>query len=517
MSARAENHALLESHSLEELSRSFEWSQLWDLFDGDRDHLNIATECLDRHVDRGVAVRLVDGSTGFQELTFEELAAWSSRFAHFLDERGVVRGEPVAVMVEPSLAFYAALFGAIKQGAAAVPLFTLFGPEAIRARAHDCGAKLLVVDIERAATARATGGCEVVELDADFLRRLEGYPTEYTSTTSASDLAVLQYTSGTSRNLPDAVHHSHRAIVTLMLAARFGLGLHRDDRYFCPSSPAWGHGLWHGTIAPWGLGIATGVYAGRFDAGHLVKGLRHFEITNLAAAGTVYRMFRRDDLIGELPPLTKASYTGEALDAVNLEVLRERLGTPICGMYGTTETGVILANFPGFEDYEVKPGALGKPLPGWDVGVIDQDDTPTETDVAGEIAVRRNGAWMRSKDLGRIDADGYFWYLGRADDIIISAGWTISPIEVEAVLSTHADVDEVAIIGVADELRGHVLKAFVVSGRRDDDFAAELKTLVRTELSPHEYPRHVEFVAELPKTTNGKINRRALRSAEAAA
>jgi acetyl-CoA synthetase len=503
---------LLESTSYTEVVAGFEWPQLWDLFDGDRGNLNIAVECLDRHRDHGVGVRLASSGLPPSELSFDELAAWSSRFAHFLSDRRVGPADPVAVMIEPSLPFYAALFGAIKRGAVAVPLFTLFGPEAIRARVQDCGARVVVVTPHHADAARAAGAADIVIFDDALQSRLESYPDTYETTTSADDLAVLQYTSGTSRKLPDAVRHTHRAIVTLMLAARFGLGLNRGDRYFCPSSPAWGHGLWHGTIAPWALGIAAGAYAGRFDAKELASALRTFEITNLAAAGTVYRMLRRDDLLDKLPPLAKASYTGEALDPVSLQALATSLGTPVCGMYGTTETGVILANFPGFEDYEVRPGALGRPLPGWDVTVVGEHDVVLPVDEIGEIAVRRRGGWMRSKDLGRVDADGYFWYFGRADDIVISAGWTISPIEVEAALVNHEDVIEVAIIGVDDAIRGQVLKAFVVSERRDDALVGELQDLVRDSLSPHEYPRHVEFVDELPKTTNGKINRKALRA-----
>lgn len=507
---------LLDSDSYAEISRSVRRDDLWALFDGDRERLNIATECLDRHRDLGPAVRIVHEDAVRHELTFEELATWSSRFAHHLEDRGVLPGEPVAVMVEPSLEFYAALFGAIKAGVAAVPLYTLFGPEAVRTRLEDCGAGTLVVDPQRAAVAAAAGDHEVIVTGAPLMRRLAGYPDAYRPATAADDVAVLQYTSGTSRQLPEAVRHTHRAVVTLMLAARFGLGLRRGDRYFCPSSPAWGHGLWHGTIAPWALGIPTGSYAGRFDIDALVGGLRHFEITNLAAAGTVYRMLRQSRLARSLPSLHKASYTGEALDTASLEALAADLGTPVCSMYGTTETGVILANFPGFNDYEVRPGALGRPVPGCDVAVIDGEGQEVATGTVGEICVRRHGSWLSSKDLGRIDEDGYFWYLGRADDVVISAGWTISPIEVESVLAAHDDVDEVAIVGVPDELRGQVLKACVVSPRKDPGFATELQELVRRELSAHAYPRQVAFVGNLPKTKNGKVDRRALRAREAA-
>lgn len=502
---------LPETGSYGEAIRSFKHADLWKLFDGDRARLNIATECLDRHRDCGVAVRIVRGDGTRQELAFDEVATCSSRFAGFLRERGIKPGEPVAVMVEPSLEFYTALFGVIKAGAAAVPLYTLFGPEALRMRLDDCGARTVIVDPPRAAVA---AGYDAIVADAPMMRRLEEYPEDFEPATGADDLAVLQYTSGTGRQLPAAVQHRHRAIVPLMLAARFGLGLDSGDRYFCPSSPAWGHGLWHGTIAPWALGIPTGAYAGRFEIETLVVGLRDFGITNLSAAGTVYRMLARRDLARSLPPLTKASYTGEALDTATLQVLAEELGTPVCGMYGTTETGVILANFPGFADYEVRPGSLGMPVPGCDVGVVDDAGDEVATGAVGEIAVRRRGRWLRARDLGRVDEDGYFWYLGRADDVVISSGWTISPVEVESVLVAHDDVEEVAIVGVPDALRGQLLKAYVVSSRVDDALVGELQALVRTRLSAHEYPRQVVFVEALPRTPNGKLDRHALRAWE---
>ncbi|AKS32110.1 acyl-CoA synthetase [Mycolicibacterium goodii] len=489
----------------------FSWDALWDLFEGTRDRLNIAYECLDRHRGLGAAVRLRRSDGNHETLTFDQLADQSARVAHHLENIGVEAGEAVGIMIEPSLEFYAAVFGAMKRGAVAVPLYTLFGPEALKARIDDCGARVLLVGSEFVDATGYLHDVNVIELGGGWLETIADLDTDYEVTTKPHDLAVLQYTSGTSRLLPEAVRHDHRSIVTLTLAGQYGVGLRRGDRFFCPSSPAWGHGLWHGTIAPLSLGISTGAYAGRFDPAELAHTLGHFGITNLAAAGTVYRMLAGKDLLNHLPRLEKASYTGEALSRETLESLEAHLGTPVCGMYGTTETGVILANFPGFDDYAVRPGALGKAVPGWEVAVIDDAGNPVADGVVGEIAVRRRGEWFRSKDLGQRDADGYFWYLGRADDVIISSGWTISPLEVENALCLHPDVMAAAVVGVPDKLRGQALKAFVVSTRNDADMVSELQDMVKTQLSAHEYPRHIEFIAELPTTVNGKINRRALR------
>ena len=187
-------------------------------------------------------------------------------------------------------------------------------------------------------------------------------------------------------------------------------------------------------------------------------------------------------------------------------------------MYGTTEIGVCLVNYPGAADFTVKPGSLGKPVPGLRVEVQDANGAPCPPGVTGELKLWRRDAWVATKDLGRIDEDGYFWHGGRADDVIISAGWTMSAIEIEDAILKHPNVQEAAAIGVPDALRGQVVKAFVVTERDGDDaFVEEIQALVRTRLSAHEYPRHVAFVSELPKTPAGKVHRKVLRERELAA
>jgi acetyl-CoA synthetase len=216
--------------------------------------------------------------------------------------------------------------------------------------------------------------------------------------------------------------------------------------------------------------------------------------------------------------LRKLSYTGEPIDPATLQFIDEVFHVPACSMYGTTEIGVVLVNYPGATDYVVKPGSLGKPIPGLKLQVQQPDGTPTAPGVVGELMLWRRKAWETTKDLAKIDADGYFYHAGRADDVIISAGWTMSAVEIENTLLKHPDVQEAGVIAVPDAVRGQVAKAFVVTQRADSDaYADELKTFTRTRLSQHEYPRHIAFVRELPKTPAGKINRKALREREAAA
>jgi acetyl-CoA synthetase len=490
---------------------------LWALFDGDRHHLNIAHECIDRHATSDRAAVLLAHADGRDEtLSFREISRLSSQFAHFLKARGIKPGDRVAIMLEPSRAFYTGVFGAMKMGAVAVPLFTLFGPDGFRLRVADCNPRLLLTSTDKAAFA---DGFDLVVADDAFFAELAGYPDTFTPNTAADDLAILQYTSGTTREQPEAVRHTHRAIVTLMLAALYGSGLRPGDRFFCPSSPAWGHGLWHGTLAPLALGVQTGAYCGRFDAERLLKALQDYQITNLSAAATHYRMMRNSGAASRYHyALKKLSYTGEPIDSETLAFVDETFKIPVCSMYGTTEIGVILVNYPGAPDFDVKPGSLGKAIPNVRVEVQDTSGKPTPPDVIGELKVWRGGTWLPTKDLGYVDADGYFYHAGRADDVIISAGWTMSAVEIEDAILKHPDVREAAAIGVPDPVRGQIVKAFVVSPRNESEaFAREIQDQVRSRLSQHEYPRVIEFVTELPKTSAGKINRKRLRDQEAAA
>ncbi len=508
----------LTSHA--DAMRHFSMAGLWELFDGNRDRLNIAHECIDRHAsdDMRVAVRLAQADGRHGELTFTEIKAASCRLAHWLLAQGVQPGDRVAFMLEPALPFYAGLFGAMRMGAVAVPLFTLFGPDGLRLRLDDCQPKILLTTADKAALGAGIPGLTTVIADDAFLAELARFPDQFEPTTRADAMAMYQYTSGTTRELPEAVKHTHRAIVLVTIAALYGTGIRPGDRFFCPSSPAWGHGLWHGTLAPLGLGVATGAYAGRFDADRLLQALAHFGITNLSAAATHYRMMKNAGTADRYAfALDKLSYTGEPIDSDTLAFVDRTFHLPVCSMYGTTEVGVCMVNYPGATDFTVKPGSLGKPPPGMRVEVHGPDGRPVAPGRIGEIKLRRGDTWIATKDLGHIDADGYFFHDGRADDVIISAGWTMSAVEIEDTLLKHPDVREAAVIGVPDAVRGQVVKAFLVTPRPyDASFVAEIQDFVRSRLAQHEYPRQVAVVAELPKTPAGKVNRKVLRDREAA-
>ena len=509
---------LTDLTSYADAQAQFSSAKLWDLFDGNRDKLNLAHECIDRHAtdpDR-VAVRIVRADGNDEALTFQQIAHASSQFAHWLEDQGVAAGERIAVMLEPSLAFYAAVFGAIKRGAVAVPLFTLFGPDGVRLRVDDCKPAVLITNRDKWSATRNIDGTSV-HLDGDVMAALDNHPATYAIDTNANDLAAFQYTSGTTRELPEAVKHSHRAVVVVTNAALYATGVRPGDRFFCPSSPAWGHGMWHGTFAPLGLGVETGTFAGKFSPERLLQALEQYQITNLSAAATHYRMMMN---CGAAPnhryAIEKLSFTGEPIDTATADYVEAIFATPVCSIYGSTEIGVILASYPGASDFVVKPGSLGKPVPGAEVAVLDTQGRPCQPEEIGELKVKRRDTWVATRDRGWVDRDGYFFHAGRADDVIISAGYTIGAVEVEDALLKHPDIIEAAVIGVPDELRGQVIKAFLVTSRPSSEaFVNEVQDFVRTSLSAHEYPRHVAVVDALPKTPAGKVNRMVLREREA--
>lgn len=497
----------------------FSRAGLWALFDGNEASLNITTECIDRHVDTDTTITVLRKSDPDASFTMCEVANWSNRVANFLLSEGVTKGDRVAIMLEPSLEFYFSLFGVMKAGAVAVPLYTLFGPDGLALRIDDCKPRILIIAPEKAEIAKRLGrDIRLVCADESFKTTLSRHGSEFQAQTSPNDMAMYQYTSGTTRELPEAVKHRHRAVVTVMVAALYGTGIRPGDRYLCPSSPAWGHGLWHGTIAPLALGVSIWAWAGHYDAKRLLEALEHHRINNLSAATTHYRLMKNSGVAARHQyVIDKLTYTGEPTDTSTEDFIIATFGQRACSMYGTTEVGVILVNYPGAPDIKVKPRSLGKAVPGLRVEVHTPEGRVAAPHEVGEIVVEKAGEWVRTKDRGWTDEEGYFYHGGRADDVIISAGWTMGVKEIEDTLLKHDAVAEVAVIGVPDALRGQVVKAYVVC-RRDgtDRLIEELQDFTRSRLSLHEYPRQIEFVSALPKTPSGKVNRQALRNQVAA-
>ncbi|NNG01166.1 MAG: AMP-binding protein [Desulfobacteraceae bacterium] len=505
---------MLDYKSYEEAREKFTWEQPWELFDGTPENFNMAHECIDRHVGKGTAIRIKFEDGHREQYNFDTISKMSSQFAHSLKKIGVEFGDRVAIMLDPTLEYYVSFFGTLKMAAVAVPCYTQFGPDALAFRLKDSGAKVLVTTEELKSMAAETPDVRIITVGEVFREFLSGSPEQFETNNPAKHEAVYQYTSGTTRKYPEAIKHYHRSIVTLIPAAVFGRGFKYGDRYFCPANPAWGHGLWHGTLSPLALGIPVGAYSGKFDMEKFLEGLVEFKIDNLGAAPTVYRLMKNSGLLGNYDlKIKKMHYTGEPMDTETFHFLKDTFGVPPHSGYGSTEVGALIYQYAGFENWDEKPGSLGKPMPGRDIVLIDKQGDPVAQGDIGEIAMKRKGELFRVKDAAVMDEDGYYWHKGRVDDVIISSGWTISPTEVEDSMLKHPAILEVAVIGVPDKDRGHIVKAFVVSGQApSEELKKDIKNFVKDKLSKHEYPREIEFLKSLPKTEGGKVKKVELKN-----
>ena len=504
---------ITEYRTYKEAEECFSWDKVWEIFDGSKEQFNIAHECIDRHVGKGTAVRIKFGDGRSEKYSFDEISDLSSQFANALEDENIEFGDRVAIMLEPSLEFYVSLFGTVKRGAVVVPCFTLFGPDALQHRIMDSNAKILITTKDKAPLLGDVPIQRVITTGPDFDKWIKSQPTDYkrSKETAGKDVGVIQYSSGTTKKYPTGIDHYHRSVALLAPSAIFAMGLKQGDHFLCPSSPAWGNGLWYGTFCPLILGVGVGTCSGRFNEEILLQALEEFEINNFHAAPTLFRRLIKSGLIDNYSlKLEKISFAGEPMDLETFNYLKEKFGIPPCSLYGSTEVGCIIVNYAGFPDWEVKPGSMGKPLPGLDIRVVDKDGKSVAPGVMGEIVMNRRGKPFPVKDSAIIDEDGYYWHKGRSDDVIISAGWTISPTEVEESLLKHKDIVEAAVVGVPDKDRGHIVKAFLRVRKQRPGLEQEIKDYVKENLSKHEYPRVIEFIDEFPKTPKGNIKKQEL-------
>jgi acetyl-CoA synthetase len=504
-----------EYKSYEEFRNHYKMSQRWEFFDGNQAHFNIAHECLDRHPKDKVALNIKFDDGHRETYTFGQLSRLTSQFANTVEKLGIQEGDSIALVMNPSLEFYVSLHGILKMGAVVVACSPLFGTEAIEFRVNKSNAKMVIINESGRALVK-TGLVQRIITTEELMGLIEKEDEHYEPHTSPDTLAFMQFSSGTT-GMPKAVQYHHRSVGIVGFRMKFVVGLRDTDRYFCPSSPAWGHGIWYGSVGPLIFGNAIGAYSGRFSAETLLDGLEEFEITNMYATPLIFRrIMETGHLTGRILKLRRLTYTGGALDINVIRYFQDKLGLVIHTNYGSTETGGFLSDF-AFDDWVPKPGSLGKPMPGVKVAVLDEDGRELPQGKAGQIAVqfKKGGEWTKMGDAGYVDDDGYFWYKGRIDDVIISAGYTIGPIEIENVLLKHPAIKEVAVVGSPDKDRGEIVKAFIVTDREKNNALKEdIQDFVKTRLSRHEYPRAIEFVDELPTTPDGKIKRKELKLQE---
>ncbi|MDX3233186.1 AMP-binding protein [Streptomyces sp. ME19-01-6] len=513
----------------------------------------------DRHPEDGVAFTVVEADLSARDLSYGELRRESARFAAALAGLGVGPGDAVATLMGKSAELVVALLGIWRRGAVHVPLFTAFAPPAIALRLTAARVKVVVVDEDQRAklmpgpdlpadrpwqTVVVGGTQEGAELSFDeLLSRHSGDEPQSEAVALGPDgLLVKLFTSGTT-GTPKAVPVPIRALASFHAYLEFGLDVRPDDVFWNAADPGWAYGLYYAVLGPLAAGIRSILLHSGFSAPLTWQVMERFEVTNFAAAPTVYRTLRtRSEQVPDGVRLRRASSAGEPLTPDVVSWSQQFLGVPVRDHYGQTEHGMMITNaWADGVRAPLRDGSMGKPLPGWSATVLrDDGDGPAAAGAMGRVAIRvagsplmwftgyadapdktaerftADGDWYLTGDAGTQDDDGFFYFSARDDDVIIMAGYRIGPFDVESVLAQHRSVAEVAVVGVPDELRGEVLEAFVVlrpeaAASAGPALAEELRQLVKRRFAAHAYPRAVHFVDRLPKTPSGKIQRFLLR------
>jgi acetyl-CoA synthetase len=512
-----------------------------------------AYELCDRHDPGARAYRIVASDLSARELTYGELRRDSERFAAVLQSLGVGPGDRVATLMGKSRQLLVTLMGIWRLGAVHVPLFTAFAPPAIALRLEGSGAKVVVCDsgqqpklgpgedIPAAApwhvvtTGPAGDGAD--SFDALMATARPGFP----AAALGGDAPIIHiYTSGTTGN-PKGVVVPARALASFQAYGEFGFGLRPDDVFWCAADPGWAYGLYFGILVTFTTGTPGVLFEGSFSPETTLAVLAGERVTSFAAAPTVYRALRSSGIAPSSPlPLRTASSAGEPLTPEVNAWAGQVLGVTVHDHYGQTEMGMLINNHhhPAIRR-PIKPGSMGHPMPGWTAAILHEErDEEVGVNEVGRIAMvlpesplawfegydgdrartaekfAGNGRWYVTGDTGFVDEEGYFHFSARHDDVIIMAGYRIGPFEVESAIATHPAVAETAVIAVPDEIRGEVIEAYVVA--RDGHAASpelerDIQNWVKTRYAAHAYPRAVRFVASLPKTPSGKIQRFVLR------
>jgi len=493
-------------------------------------------------------------------LTFAHFAEYSSRAANAFSKLGIKKGDRVLVMLPRVPEWWESVLGLMKIGAIPVPCTTLLTPKDIQFRAEAAEASAIITDNEGAAKFdQVRSDCPtvkvaiVVEPNADMGREgwvnysqvVDEASPEFTGEKTRSDDPCLVYFTSGTVGYPKMVLHTQASYpIGHTITGKYWLDLHEGDLLWNLSETGWAKFAWSNLFGPWSQGAAMFIHdaRGKFNPIETLKMLNKYPITTLCAPPTAYRMLVLDEPMKYMkanPPkaLRHCVGAGEPLNPEVIKVWEDETGMTIRDGYGQTETVLLCANFP---PVQVKPGSMGKPSPGFDVEVIDHDGNPLPAGKEGDIAVRvkpqrptwmfkeywRNpeatnacirGDWYITGDRAYKDEDGYFWFVGRADDVIISAGYRIGPFEVESALKEHPAVAESAVVASRDEMRCEIVKAFVILApgyTASPELASELQEHVKKVTAPYKYPREIEFVESLPKTISGKIRRVELREME---
>ncbi|HBC42435.1 MAG TPA: acetate--CoA ligase [Pseudanabaena sp.] len=549
----------------EETCSTFSWDKIANELNSvsDRQGINIADIAIDRHAtgangDR-LAMRFIGKDWTISDFSYNQLKAESNRFANVLQSLGVAKGDRVFVLAGRIPALYIAALGTLKNGSVFCPMFSAFGPEPIYQRMERGDAKVLIttkllykqkVDTLRSRLPKlqyillADAEEDVDEGLLSLPRLMKAAAEEFsTVVTEPEDMALLHFTSGTT-GMPKGAIHVHQAVYMHYMTAKYVLDLHPDDIYWCTADPGWVTGTSYGIIAPLTHGITSIIDEAEFDADRWYRILETQKVSVWYTAPTAIRRLMRMDIEPrqqyDLRHLRLVCSVGEPLNPEAVVWGLEKLGLPIHDNWWQTETGgIAIANY---DSMDIRPGSMGRPLPSIEAAIIRRHEDGTlevidKPNMDGDLALRPNwpsmfrgylhdearyrkcfvGGWYITGDLAMRDEDGYFWFVGREDDIIKTSGHMVGPFEVESALMEHPAVAEAGVIGKPNPTIGELVKAFVSlkpSHQPSESLRLELIGFARQKLGSAIAPKELEFQDNLPKTRSGKIMRRLLKARE---
>ena len=554
-------HHLLD---YEKVKASFSWEETAQELDGlpDGKGLNIAHEAITRHsqthLKDTVALRFIRKDRSFHDFTYSELQKQTSKFANVLGNLDIQKGERVFSLMGRIPELYIVALGALKYTAVFCPLFSVFGPEPIFQRANRGDACVLITTmllfekkvkqlIERLPSLRFILLSDATEHISDkvlsFSKLMEQAKDDFQiPETNSEDPALLHFTSGTT-GMPKGVLHVHNAVLTHYITGKYVLDFQEGDQFWCTADPGWVTGTSYGIIAPLLHGVTSIIDEEEFDTSRWYSILEEHKVTIWYTAPTAIRRLMRMDIKPRekfnLENLRLILSVGEPLHVEAVIWGQENFGIPILDNWWQTETGgIMIANYPSMK---VKPGSMGKPLPGVEIAIAEVSDNQLkiikEPNTQGHLVLKKGfpslfrgylhdeeryakcfiGEWYLSGDLAKKDADGYLWFIGRADDIIKTSGHMVGPFEVESTLMRHPSVAEAAVIGKPEPTIGELVKAFVVlktGNEPSEEIRMDIMGFARKELGPAVAPKEIEFVENIPKTRSGKIVRRLLKARE---
>ncbi len=510
--------------------------------------INAAFTAVDKHISTWRKNKIAiywegeDGST--KQYTFYELAVLSNKFANVLVKSGVKKGDRVFIFLPRVPELYISFLGILKTGAIAGTLFSAFQSQALYDRLFSSSAKILITNNELKnrvlkIKSKLPALKRIITIEDDYWRDMDNASADFNiRKMDLDDGAFMLYTSGTTGK-PKGVVHKHLAILHEHLTAKWVLDIKDEDTYWCTADPGWVTGIAYEILGTLSCGASTLVYEGRFDADKWYYLLQKYRINIWYTAPTAIRMLAAsgDKLTSkyDLSQLRHLASVGEPLNPEPISWGMKVFKKPFHDNYWQTETGgIVIANFPSMT---VKPGSMGKPFPGIYAAIIDDKGNKLTVNQEGSLALKPGWpsqmlkiwkrpekfksyfehGWYITGDKAFKDKDGYYWFIGRSDDVIKTAGERVGPFEVESALVSYPGVIEAGVIGKPDLIRGEIIKAFVVlkSGvRPTDKLKEELSLYVKKNLAGHAYPKEIEFIDKLPKTRSGKIMRRILKAKE---